>query len=122
MNLWYHSSMKMRFYINKKYWSKRDDQLITKAIRYAEIRYGLHDMDLAIKLGKPNDKYWGASTQRSKKYFDIGEFLVRPILIKSIAIIKKAAAIVHVKEKQILPNISKAIVKASNEVIDVKLD
>ena len=53
--------MKMRFYINKKYWSKRDDQLITKAIRYAEIRYGLHDMDLAIKLGKPNDKYWGFS-------------------------------------------------------------
>ena len=50
-----------------------------------------------------NDKYWGASTQRSKKYFDIGDFLVRPILIKSIAIIKKAAAIVHLKEKQILP-------------------
>ena len=40
----------------------------------------------------------------------MGEFLVRPILIKSIAIIKKAAAIVHGKEKQILPNISKAII------------
>ena len=70
----------------------------------------------------PSDKYWGASTQRSKKYFDIGEFLVRPILIKSIAIIKKAAAIVHGKEKQIPPNISKAIIKASNEVILGKLD
>ena len=65
----------------------------------------------------PNDKYWGASTQRSKKYFDIGEFLVRPVLIKSIAIIKKSAAIVHGREKQISPLISKAIVKASNEVI-----
>ena len=41
-----------------------------------------------------------ASTQRSKKYFDIGEFLVRPILIKSIAIIKKAAAIVHKKKNK----------------------
>ncbi len=73
-------------------------------------------------INVPNDKYWGASTQRSKKYFDIGEFLVRPVLIKSIAIIKKAAAIVHRKEKQIVPKISNAIVKASNEVISGKLD
>jgi len=80
------------------------------------------EFDSIGSINVPNDKYWGASTQRSKKYFDIGEFLVRPILIKSIAIIKKAAAIVHVKEKQILPNISKAIVKASNEVIGGKLD
>ena len=57
-------------------------------------------------INVPNDKYWGASTQRSKKYFDIGEFLVRPRLIKSIAIIKKAAAKVHLKEKRILPNVS----------------
>ena len=70
----------------------------------------------------PDDKYWGASTQRSNKYFDIGDFLVRPIVIKSIAVIKKAAAIVHTKEKQISPNISKAIIKASNEVISGKLD
>ena len=69
-----------------------------------------------------DDKYWGASTERSKKYFDIGDFLVRPILIKSIAIIKKSAAIVHLKEKQILPKISKAIISASNEVINGKLD
>ena len=80
------------------------------------------EFDSIGSIKVPNDKYWGASTQRSKKYFDIGEFLVRPILIKSIAIIKKAAAIVHGKEKQILPNISKAIIKASNEVISGKLD
>ena len=73
-------------------------------------------------INVPDDKYWGASTQRSKKYFDIGEFLVRPILIKSIAIIKKAAATVHAKEKQILPKISNAIIKASNEVISGKLN
>ena len=80
------------------------------------------EFDSIGSINVPNDKYWGASTQRSKKYFDIGEFLVRPILIKSIAIIKKAAAIVHAKEKQIPPNISKAIIKASNEVIAGKLD
>ena len=80
------------------------------------------EFDSIGKINVPNDKYWGASTQRSKKYFDIGEFLVRPILIKSIAIIKKAAARVHVKEKQISLNISKAIIKASDEVISGKLN
>ena len=80
------------------------------------------EFDSIGKINVPNDKYWGASTQRSKKYFDIGEFLVRPVLIKSIAIIKKAAAIVHRKERQILPKISNAIIKASNEVISGKLD
>ena len=79
------------------------------------------EFDTIGSINVPNDKYWGASTQRSKKYFDIGEFFVRPVLIKSIAIIKKAAAIVHVKNKQILPHISKAIIKASNEVISGKL-
>ncbi len=80
------------------------------------------EFDSIGAINVPNHKYWGASTQRSKKYFDIGEFLVRPVLIKSIAIIKKAAAIVHRKEKQIVPKISNAIIKASNEVINGKLD
>ncbi len=80
------------------------------------------EFDSIGTISVPNDKYWGASTQRSKKYFDIGEFLVRPVLIRSIAIIKKAAAIVHRKEKQIAPKISNAIVKASNEVISGKLN
>ena len=80
------------------------------------------EFDSIGSINVPNDKYWGASTQRSKKYFDIGEFLVRPVLIKSIAIIKKAAAKVHSKEKQISPKLSKAIIKASDEIISGKLD
>ena len=80
------------------------------------------EFDSIGSINVPKDKYWGASTQRSKKYFDIGEFLVRPILIKSIAIIKKAAAKVHINEKQILPKVSKAIIKASDEIISGKLN
>ena len=80
------------------------------------------EYDSIGEINVPVDKYWGASTQRSKKYFDIGEFLVRPILIKSIGIIKKAAAIVHKKNKQIEPKIANVIVKAANEVIQGKLD
>ena len=33
------------------------------------------EFDSIGSINVPNDKYWGASTQRSKKYFDIGEFL-----------------------------------------------
>ena len=68
-----------------------------------------------------SDKYWGASTERSKKFFDIGEIYVQKILIKSIAIIKKAAAVVHKKEGQIDTKIANAIIKASNEVISGNL-
>ena len=80
------------------------------------------EYDSIGEIKVPVDKYWGASTQRSKKYFDIGEFKVRPVLIKSIAIIKKSAAIVHKKSKQIDAKIANAIIKASENVISGKLD
>ena len=79
------------------------------------------EFDSLGKIKVPADKYWGASTQRSNKYFDIGDFLVRPIVIKSIAMIKKAAAIVNAKNGDLDKRISKAIIKASNEIISGKL-
>jgi len=81
-----------------------------------------NEYDSLGKIKVPADKYWGASTERSNKHFDIGDFLVRPIVIKSIAMIKKAAAIVHAKNMDIDQKISKAIIKATNEVISGKLD
>jgi len=80
------------------------------------------EFDSLGKIKVPSDKYWGASTERSNKYFDIGDFLVRPIVIKSIAIIKKAAAKVHAKNNEIDKKISKAIIKAADEIISGKLD
>jgi hypothetical protein len=70
----------------------------------------------------PSDKYWGASTERSNKFFDIGKILVNISIIKSIAIIKRSAAVVHEKEKQIEKKIAKSIIKASEEVIKGKMD
>ncbi len=70
----------------------------------------------------PGDKYWGASTERSKKYFDIGQIKVRPVLIKSIALIKKSAAIVHKRDGLIEGKIANAIIKASQEIISGKLE
>ncbi len=69
-----------------------------------------------------DDKYWGASTERSKKYFDIGKILVSKSLINAIATIKLAAAKVHGKDKQIESKICNAIVLASKEIISGKLD
>jgi fumarate hydratase, class II len=70
----------------------------------------------------PDDKYWGASTQRSNKFFNIGKILVNISIIRSIAIIKRSAAIVHLKEKQIEKIITNSIIKASDEIIKGKLD
>ena len=80
------------------------------------------EFDSIGKIKVPGDKYWGASTERSNKYFNIGDFLVRPIVIQSIAIIKQAAAITNYKNKDLDKNISRYIVKASEEVIKGKLD
>ena len=80
------------------------------------------EFDSIGKIKVPGDKYWGASTQRSNKYFDIGDFLVRPILIQSIAIVKKAAAIVNARNGDLDKKLSRYIVKAAEEIIKGKLD
>ncbi|WP_440678548.1 class II fumarate hydratase [Candidatus Pelagibacter sp. HIMB1611] len=80
------------------------------------------EFDSIGSIKVPNDKYWGASTQRSNKFFNIGKILVNISIIKSIAIIKRSAAIVHAKDKLISSRISKAIIRASDEVIKGELD
>jgi len=80
------------------------------------------EFDSIGKIKVPGDKYWGASTERSNKYFNIGDFLVRPLVIHSIAIIKKAAAIVNAKNKDLDSKLSKYIIKGAEEVIKGKLD
>ncbi len=81
-----------------------------------------NEFDSIGSVKVPDDRYWGASTQRSNKFFDIGKILVNISIIKSIAIIKKCAAIVHFKDKQIEKKITESIIKASEEVIKGKLD
>jgi fumarate hydratase class II len=80
------------------------------------------EFDSIGSINVPGDKYWGASTQRSNKFFNIGKILVNISIIKSIAIIKRSAALVHYKEKRINKKITTSIIKASEEVIERKLD
>jgi len=81
-----------------------------------------NEYDSLGKVKVPENKYWGASTERSNKHFDIGDILVRPIVIKSIAMIKKAAAIVNTKNRDLEKKLSKTIIRAADEVIKGKLD
>ena len=80
------------------------------------------EFDSIGTINVPDNKYWGASTQRSNKFFNIGKILVNISIIRSIAIIKRSAAIVHAKDKLMDNKIAKAIIKASDEVIKGKLD
>ncbi len=74
------------------------------------------------KIRVPSDKYWGAQTQRSLKNFKIGKINVPLQLIHAIGVVKKAAAIINTKFKDLDPKLSKAIQKAADEVISGKLD
>ena len=46
-------------------------------IKESKMKYRI-EFDSIGKIKVPGDKYWGASTERSNKYFNIGDFLVRP--------------------------------------------
>ena len=80
------------------------------------------EFDSFGKIKVPSDKYWGAQTQRSIKNFKIGKVNVPLELIHAIGIVKKSAAIVNAKFKDLDNNLSKYIQKAADEVIAGKLD
>ena len=74
------------------------------------------------ELQVPEDKYYGAQSARSLLNFPIGIETMPQPLIKSLAIVKQSAAKVNMKLGILDKKIAKAIVKASQEVIDGKLD
>ncbi len=80
------------------------------------------ETDTMGQIEVPSDKYYGAQTARSLMNFKIGGETMPKPLIRAFGILKKAAALVN-NELGILPK-EKAdlIVKASDEVIDGKLD
>jgi fumarate hydratase, class II len=71
----------------------------------------------------PADKYWGAQTQRSTENFRIGDPGSMPKeMIRGMAILKKAAAIVNT-DLGVLPEEKKdLIVRVCDEILEGKLD
>lgn len=70
----------------------------------------------------PDDKYWGAQTQRSLHNFDIGIEKMPKQLITAFAILKKVAAITNIELKSISPEIGNKIIFAAEEIIAGRLD
>ena len=72
------------------------------------------------EINIPHNKYWGINTQRSLKNFNIGNEHVPLDLVKSIAIVKMAAAKVNLQQKRLPKKIALSIAKASQEIINGK--
>ncbi len=69
-----------------------------------------------------SDRYWGAQTQRSLGNFKIG-WEKQPIpIVRSLGVVKRAAAETNMALGKLDPKIGEVIVAAAQEVIDGKLD
>ncbi|HRO03057.1 MAG TPA: class II fumarate hydratase [Terricaulis sp.] len=68
------------------------------------------------------DKYWGAQAQRSLGNFKIGWEKQPAAIIRALGIVKKAAAEANIALGKLDPKLGETIIKASDEVIEGKLD
>jgi fumarate hydratase class II len=73
-------------------------------------------------LEVPEDKYYGAQTQRSLNNFKIGGERFQRELIRAYGILKKATATVNEKAGKLDSNLATEICNAADEVINGKLD
>ncbi len=69
-----------------------------------------------------NDRYWGAQAQRSLGNFKIGWEKQPASIVRALGIVKQAAARTNMALGRLDATIADAIVKASQEVIDGKLN
>ena len=73
-------------------------------------------------LKVPDDRYYGAQTQRSLNNFKIGEERFQRELIRAYGILKKAAATVNEKAGKLDSKLAVVIREAADEVIEGNLD
>jgi fumarate hydratase class II len=69
----------------------------------------------------PQDRYWGAQTQRSLKYFRIGRDLMPREIIHAFGILKLASAQANQELGTLSPEVAEPIMAACREVMDGKL-
>ena len=80
------------------------------------------ETDSMGKMEVPEEKYYGAQTARSLKYFRIGLEKFPREFIRSFGILKKAAALTNSELGLFSAQKAELIVKAADEVITGKLD
>ncbi len=69
----------------------------------------------------PTNKYYGAQTARALENFKIGVEKFPPIFIRALGMIKKAAAVAYERHGDFTPELSQAIQKAADEIINGSL-
>ncbi len=80
------------------------------------------ETDTMGQMQVPKDKYYGAQTARSLMNFKIGGDKFPRELIRSLGILKKAAALTNLELGTLPEEKADLIVKAADEVIEGKLD
>src|SRR6266852_7925560 len=70
----------------------------------------------------PADRLWGAQTQRSLQHFKISGERMPPALVRALALVKKAAALVNMELGVLEAKKGRAIVAAADEVLEGKHD
>jgi aspartate ammonia-lyase len=76
------------------------------------------EKDIVGEMAVPSDAYYGVHTARAMENFPITGQRMRPEMIFSLALIKKAAALVNRDAGELPPRIADAIVAAADEVMD----
>jgi fumarate hydratase, class II len=74
------------------------------------------ERDTMGEIAVPNDRYWGAQTQRSLTYFAIGRDVMPREMIRALGVIKQAAATVNQNLGLLSAEIAPAMIEAAREV------
>ncbi|MBC7798957.1 MAG: class II fumarate hydratase, partial [Pyrinomonadaceae bacterium] len=80
------------------------------------------ETDSMGEIAVANEVYWGAQTQRSLKYFNIGFDVMPREMIRAFGVLKKCAAIVNNDLGKLDDEKLNLIAQAADEVIEGKLD
>ena len=78
------------------------------------------ESDSIGELQIPKEAYYGVQTLRAKNNFHITNSVMHPLLIESLADVKKACAITNIKTKALDEKIGNAIIEACNDIIEGK--
>ncbi|MFZ5912815.1 MAG: class II fumarate hydratase [Pseudomonadota bacterium] len=80
------------------------------------------ESDTFGKINVPGDKYWGAQTQRSMENFKIGWERMPDPVVHGLVTLKRAAATVNMKLRDLDRKTGNAIVQAADEILAGKLE
>jgi fumarate hydratase, class II len=97
-------------------------RLMTESSRSTRFRSMRVETDSFGPIEVPADRYWGAQTERSRQNFRIGQDRMPIAIIRALGIVKLAAAQANRELGLIDQRRASAIMRATREVIDGKLD